>query len=86
MSEAFDEIEQSPPISPRLRPSRSDLGTKGTMTPKLSELVVSGEGSKEYERPFYGLIVDGVHIHPHSVRVRAHSSTYEPLRVLTLHS
>lgn len=31
---------------------------------------------KEYERPFYGLIVDGVHSHPNSVRVSLRNTMY----------
>ena len=30
----------------------------------------AGSGAGTFERPFYGIIVDGCHSHPHSVRVR----------------
>ena len=58
-SEAFDDV-QTPPQTPVLAPSdaMADLGlTKG----KVADLA--------FERPFYELIVDGIHSHPNSVRV-----------------
>ena len=58
-SEAFDDV-QTPPQTPVLRAQEGfELGLqKG----KVADLA--------FERPFYELIVDGIHSHPNSVRVR----------------
>ena len=37
----------------------------------------------EFERPFYGLIVDGIHSHPNSVRVCLHLQSTSSPRALT---
>lgn len=55
-SEAFDDVA-TPPGSPVLRP-------------QAETVVGTGKEEREFKRPFYGLIVDGIHIHPNSVRVR----------------
>ncbi|KAI0827641.1 Metallo-dependent hydrolase [Trametes gibbosa] len=55
-SEAFDDV-QTPPQTPVLR-AQEDLGLqKG----KVADLA--------FERPFYEMIVDGIHSHPNSVRL-----------------
>lgn len=56
-SEAFDELV-TPPLTPILAPVDLDLHLKKGHTTALS-----------FERPFYELIVDGIHSHPNSVRV-----------------
>jgi N-acetylglucosamine-6-phosphate deacetylase len=56
-SEAFDELV-TPPQTPVLAPIDSDLLLKKGETAKL-----------DFERPFYEMIVDGIHSHPNSVRV-----------------
>ena len=56
-SEAFDELV-TPPMTPVLAPIDTDLGLKKGEVAKMS-----------FERPFYELIVDGIHSHPNSVRV-----------------
>lgn len=65
-SEAFDELT-TPPQTPVLAGVDSDLQLK------------KGEKAEmPFERPFYELIVDGIHSHPNSVRVCtfAESSVY----------
>lgn len=61
-SEAFDEIQtpRSPPGTPTKRP----VGQ--------SSILLSTLGQFPIERPFYEIIVDGIHSHPNSVRVRHH--------------
>lgn len=54
-SEAFDDVA-TPPGSPVLRP-------------QAETVVGTGKEEREFKRPFYGLIVDGIHIHPNSVRL-----------------
>jgi N-acetylglucosamine-6-phosphate deacetylase len=49
-----------------------------------SRLVVPARNVEVLERPYYGLIVDGVHSHPNSVRVG--SVTYEKRLFITLTS
>ena len=56
-SEAFDELV-TPPQTPILAPVDSELHLKKGQVTELS-----------FERPFYELIVDGIHSHPNSVRV-----------------
>ncbi|EKM53589.1 carbohydrate esterase family 9 protein [Phanerochaete carnosa HHB-10118-sp] len=56
-SEAFDELV-TPPQTPILAPIDTDLHLKKGETTRLS-----------FERPFYELIVDGIHSHPNSVRL-----------------
>lgn len=58
-SEAFDE-NTTPPQTPVLAPQpETDLGLEKGRAPPMP-----------FERPFYELIVDGIHSHPNSVRVR----------------
>ena len=63
-SEAFDDHE-TPPLSPALAATR--------VTGKVPRLTLHLEKGQvadlEFERPFYELIVDGIHSHPNSVRV-----------------
>lgn len=56
-SEAFDELV-TPPQTPILAPIDSDLHLKKGVAVHMS-----------FERPFYEMIVDGIHSHPNSVRV-----------------
>ncbi|THH11823.1 hypothetical protein EW146_g7906 [Bondarzewia mesenterica] len=56
-SEAFDDIE-TPPQTPVLRESRPEL-----------HLEKGQVADMKFERPFYELIVDGIHSHPNSVRL-----------------
>ena len=58
-SEAFDDV-QTPPQTPVL--AGGDLADLGLTKGKVADLA--------FERPFYELIVDGIHSHPNSVRVR----------------
>ena len=62
-SEAFDELV-TPPQTPILAPIDTDLHLKKGETTRLS-----------FERPFYELIVDGIHSHPNSVRVSSRRLT-----------
>jgi N-acetylglucosamine-6-phosphate deacetylase len=63
-SEAFDDHE-TPPQTPMLAASR----VAGRM-PRLGLHLEKGQvADLEFERPFYELIVDGIHSHPNSVRV-----------------
>lgn len=68
-SEALDEIA-TPPASPTLIPQ--------TTRPTANILIDDERGiTKSFKRPFYGIIVDGIHIHPNSVRVRYPCSSVE---------
>ena len=63
-SEAFDDHE-TPPQTPMLAASR----VAGNV-PRLGLHLEKGQvADLEFERPFYELIVDGIHSHPNSVRV-----------------
>ena len=57
-SEAFDDV-QTPPQTPVLR--AHDIGELSLQKGKVAEM--------SFERPFYEMIVDGIHSHPNSVRV-----------------
>lgn len=57
-SEAFDELV-TPPQTPILAPIDTDLHLRKGVSVPMS-----------FERPFYEMIVDGIHSHPNSVRVR----------------
>ena len=56
-SEAFDELV-TPPLTPILAAVDADIHLKKGHVTELS-----------FERPYYELIVDGIHSHPNSVRV-----------------
>ena len=58
-SEAFDDV-QTPPLTPVLR-AQNDLEDLHLQKGKVADLA--------FERPYYELIVDGIHSHPNSVRV-----------------
>jgi N-acetylglucosamine-6-phosphate deacetylase len=63
-SEAFDDHE-TPPQTPVLAATRA----AGKM-PRLGLHLEKGQvADLEFERPFYELIVDGIHSHPNSIRV-----------------
>lgn len=63
-SEAFDD-HPTPPQTPML------ASTRGTgKVPRFGLHLEKGQvADLEFERPFYGLIVDGIHSHPNSVRL-----------------
>ncbi len=63
-SEAFDELI-TPPQTPVLAPIDADFHLKKGQVAELA-----------FERPFYGLIVDGIHSHPNSVRVSSFESYF----------
>ncbi|KAI0002207.1 hypothetical protein BJV74DRAFT_817784 [Russula compacta] len=63
-SEAFDDHE-TPPLTPTLAATR-DTGKVPRLTLHLEKGQVA---DLEFERPFYELIVDGIHSHPNSVRL-----------------
>jgi hypothetical protein len=73
-SEAFD-FNETPPLtplrSPRTRLHSGNVGTS-TSTPgsRTSLHLEKGQiADMSFTRPFYGIIVDGIHSHPNSVRV-----------------
>lgn len=81
-SEAFDDIE-TPPQTPMFSATHHTTNVppiSGNVSPftassrkdSLSELhLQKGQiAAMSFERPFYGIIVDGIHCHPNSVRVR----------------
>jgi len=88
ISEAFDEIETPPqtPIliaeqarKKRRLPTGKSIASTAAITPMPLESRQSiRSGSKSsvvtlpHDRPFYEIIVDGIHIHPNSVRVSVH--------------
>lgn len=59
-SEAFDELE-TPPLTP-VSARNGEGGAQVRLERDCRE--------RPFERPFYELIVDGIHSHPNSVRVR----------------
>ena len=74
VSEAFRETE-TPPQTPVLHPTRP--GENHSETSPISRAggksygdAKQQERKRVFERPYYGIIVDGCHSHPHSVRVR----------------
>ncbi|KAM5545115.1 hypothetical protein V8D89_001226 [Ganoderma adspersum] len=70
-SEAFDDV-QTPPQTPVLR--AHDIGELSLQKGKVAEM--------SFERPFYEMIVDGIHSHPNSVRL-AYSSYPEGCILIT---
>lgn len=64
----------TPPQSPTSAKSPSGASTPTSVTSRRSRKSLHLEKGQvadmEFERPFYGLIVDGIHCHPNSVRVR----------------
>ncbi len=50
-------------------PSKLDLDDAKLVSSNVSEKESSKEIKPKDERPYYGIIVDGVHSHPNSVRV-----------------
>lgn len=76
-SEAFDEIETPPltPLSSTTGTGTLPLGGSPSSNPtrksSRSELhLEKGQvADMDFERPFYEIIVDGIHSHPNSVRV-----------------
>ncbi|KAL0571552.1 N-acetyl-glucosamine-6-phosphate deacetylase [Marasmius crinis-equi] len=62
VSEAFDDIE-TPPQTPMFRKQPVGL----TRTDSIPSLKLGP--SQDFERPFYEMIVDGIHSHPNSVRL-----------------
>ncbi|OAX42798.1 carbohydrate esterase family 9 protein [Rhizopogon vinicolor AM-OR11-026] len=85
ISEAFDEIETPPqtPIllaeqahKKRRLPTGKSVASTTAITPVPLESRQSTQGEQKssvstmpFDRPFYELIVDGIHIHPNSVRL-----------------
>lgn len=77
LSEALDETEtppQTPFFADNKFPVSSDVGTPSSVPNRKgsrSELhLEKGQiADMAFERPFYGMIVDGIHSHPNSVRV-----------------
>jgi N-acetylglucosamine-6-phosphate deacetylase len=80
-SEAIDE-NTTPPFSPKTtgeRPAALALALSGVVTPlnipggkdhkNEHHTQESKARTMDFERPFYDLIVDGIHCHPNSVRV-----------------
>ncbi|RPD58145.1 Metallo-dependent hydrolase [Lentinus tigrinus ALCF2SS1-7] len=70
-SEAFDDV-QTPPLTPIL--PHAELDDLHLQKGKVTDLA--------FERPFYELIVDGIHSHPNSVRL-AYSSFPEGCILIT---
>jgi N-acetylglucosamine-6-phosphate deacetylase len=57
----------TPPITPFTQsPILSPIGGSGGRGKRLGMKLAERD---EFERPFYGIIVDGIHSHPNSVRV-----------------
>ena len=77
MSEAFDHT-RTPPVGAISRSSPK-------MTRKVSRPALHLEKGQiadmAFERPFYGIIVDGIHCHPNSVRVCDDSLAFPPSKV-----
>ncbi|KAJ4483511.1 carbohydrate esterase family 9 protein [Lentinula aciculospora] len=63
-SEALDEVE-TPPQTPMFKAHSG----KGTTLKKTHSIAGFSLDSSEFTRPFYEMIVDGVHSHPNSVRL-----------------
>lgn len=78
-SEALDDTETPPQTPAYFAGNRSTASSDGVTPPPIpmrkgsrSELhLEKGQvADMAFERPFYGLIVDGIHSHPNSIRVR----------------
>lgn len=69
LSEALDD-QVTPPQTPQNGSAMSPTSPNGTRGRRGMHMTATDE----FERPFYGLIVDGVHSHPNSVRVSAYVS------------
>ena len=67
-SEAFDDV-QTPPQTPVLR-AQPDLEELHLTKGRVADL--------SFERPFYEMIVDGIHSHPNSVRVSSPAALAAP--------
>ncbi|KAK7465438.1 N-acetyl-glucosamine-6-phosphate deacetylase [Stygiomarasmius scandens] len=65
-SEAFDDFD-TPPQTPVLAAMRSGKLGKSASISQIS--LGQSEAPAEFTRPFYEMIVDGVHSHPNSVRL-----------------
>ncbi|KAJ3758236.1 carbohydrate esterase family 9 protein [Lentinula raphanica] len=64
-SEAFDEVE-TPPQTPMFKA----LSGKGASLKKTQSIAgFSLDSTSQFVRPFYEMIVDGIHSHPNSVRL-----------------
>lgn len=65
-SEAFDELDTPPltPLMPKGVGSPPQTASRGEMHFDKGQVA-----DMAFERPFYGMIVDGIHSHPNSVRV-----------------
>jgi N-acetylglucosamine-6-phosphate deacetylase len=71
IAEALEELP-TPPSSPRsTSPVRKIPVVKQSQGRKRGTPLRAGD---EFERPFYGIIVDGIHSHPNSVRVSTSGS------------
>lgn len=66
-SEAFDDLE-TPVLSPGVR-NALDMTTGGHTPFNALGKASKSSTSVVFERPFYDIIVDGIHSHPNSVRV-----------------
>lgn len=61
----------TPPMTPISTRAPSVSSTSSRKSRKALHLDKGQVADMEFERPFYGIIVDGVHCHPNSVRVCA---------------
>ena len=61
----------------------SDVSNKKKSRPSL-HLEKGQIADMTFERPYYGLIVDGIHCHPNSVRVCIPSRIYFKIELLTI--
>lgn len=68
-AEALDESD-TPPRTPTFSPISGDVVMRLDTELNVQEDVIQSEANKSPGRPYYGMIVDGVHSHPNSVRVR----------------
>ncbi|KAF9268588.1 Metallo-dependent hydrolase [Marasmius fiardii PR-910] len=69
-SEAFDDLE-TPPQSPVFVSTKNNKQSGSGRTDSIPPLTLdpTRETRNDFERPFYEMIVDGVHSHPNSVRL-----------------
>jgi N-acetylglucosamine-6-phosphate deacetylase len=66
-SEALDDVE-TPPQTPMFK-ARHDVAPTLKKTQSIAGFDL--DAPQGFTRPFYDIIVDGIHSHPNSVRVRS---------------
>lgn len=70
VSEAFDQSRTLPKRTTTLSDGKLSLGVSAKSSRPALHLEKGQIADMPFKRPYYGIIVDGIHCHPNSVRVR----------------